>query len=152
MGVTNFLNGDKIKQAQTSDQWNAAGESGKPAWCYSTKKNSFGQQEILYNYYAVTDIHGLIEASKLLTEEAILKISKKVSNTTYQVMKKENSEERNYSGKFYDLGLVNCLVVNKESNELNRASVACWDPDSRTLKLQEVSKANGFYLRTILNK
>jgi uncharacterized protein (TIGR02145 family) len=58
--VARFRNGDSIPHAKTSSEWLAAGDSGKPAWCYfnndpSTEK-TYGK---LYNWFAVNDRRGL---------------------------------------------------------------------------------------------
>ena len=48
---TTFLNGDQIKQAQTSAEWKNACENNLPAWCYADSKLKRG---ILYNYFVLS--------------------------------------------------------------------------------------------------
>ena len=36
LNVATFRNGDTIPEARTNEEWVAAGQSGRPAWCYST--------------------------------------------------------------------------------------------------------------------
>ena len=57
LDVSNYRNGEAITLAQTDSEWKAAGEKGKPAYCYYQKKGSnYGK---LYNWYAVIDSRGL---------------------------------------------------------------------------------------------
>ena len=56
LNVTTFRNGDSIPQAKTNKEWVAAGESGKPAWCYYNNDPATGlKYGKLYNWYAVND-------------------------------------------------------------------------------------------------
>ena len=60
LDVATFRNGDPITQAKTNDEWQAAGDNKRPAWCYydNDPKNGakYGK---LYNWYAVKDARGL---------------------------------------------------------------------------------------------
>ncbi|MEP7108235.1 MAG: fibrobacter succinogenes major paralogous domain-containing protein [Ferruginibacter sp.] len=60
LNLGNFRNGDTIPEAKTNEEWISAGKEGKAAWCYYENKIdngvSYGR---LYNWYAVTDTHGL---------------------------------------------------------------------------------------------
>lgn len=67
LNVSSFQNGDPIPQAKSEEEWEEAGRSRTPAWCYHEKvheeiKNgspdleSYGK---LYNWYAVNDPRGL---------------------------------------------------------------------------------------------
>ena len=55
-----FRNGDLIPEAKTAEEWVAAGNAKRPAWCYydNDPKNGalYGK---LYNWYAVNDMRGL---------------------------------------------------------------------------------------------
>ena len=55
-----FQNGDRIKQATTTEEWLEAAEKQEPAWCYYNNDpangNIYGR---LYNWYAVKDERGL---------------------------------------------------------------------------------------------
>jgi uncharacterized protein (TIGR02145 family) len=55
-----FRNGDSIYHAKTKEEWENAGRSGKPAWCYygNSSENGFIYGK-LYNWYAVNDERGL---------------------------------------------------------------------------------------------
>jgi uncharacterized protein (TIGR02145 family) len=63
LNVITFLNGDTIPEARTNKEWVAAGESGKPAWCYYNNDPANGPKfGKLYNWYAVNDPRGLAPA------------------------------------------------------------------------------------------
>lgn len=71
LNVDKFRNGDLIPQAKSNEEWEKAGEEGKPAWCYylniPQNQNSYGK---LYNWYAVNDPRGLAPAGwKVPTNE-----------------------------------------------------------------------------------
>jgi uncharacterized protein (TIGR02145 family) len=60
LDVSVFRNGDPIPEAKTNEEWEAAGENKRPAWCYY--KNDLANASIngkLYNFYAVSDKRGL---------------------------------------------------------------------------------------------
>lgn len=60
LNVSTFRNGDPIPQAKTNEEWEKAGEEGKPAWCYYDNDPKNGEKYgKLYNGYAVTDSRGL---------------------------------------------------------------------------------------------
>jgi uncharacterized protein (TIGR02145 family) len=60
LNVDQFLNGDKIQQAKTKQEWQNANEKKQPVWCYYNFDTSngikFGK---LYNWYAANDSRGL---------------------------------------------------------------------------------------------
>lgn len=60
LDVSTFSNGDPIPQIQLEEDWQNAGNEGKPAWCYfnndSTSGAGYGK---LYNWFAVNDTRGL---------------------------------------------------------------------------------------------
>ena len=63
LNVSTFQNGDSIPEAKTNKEWLAAGESGKPAWCYYNNDPAIGlKYGKLYNWYAVNDPRGLAPA------------------------------------------------------------------------------------------
>ncbi len=63
LNVSTFRNGDTIPEAKTNKEWVAAGESGKPAWCYYNNDPANGPKYgKLYNWYAVNDPRGLAPA------------------------------------------------------------------------------------------
>jgi len=60
LGSTCFLNGDSIRRALSSEEWEEAAMSRTPAWCYYD--NNPENDEIygkLYNWFAVSDPRGL---------------------------------------------------------------------------------------------
>ena len=71
LNVTTFRNGDTIPEAKTNKDWVAAGESGKPAWCYYNNEPANGKKYgKLYNWYAVNDPRGLAPAGWTLPGDA----------------------------------------------------------------------------------
>jgi uncharacterized protein (TIGR02145 family) len=60
LNVNTFRNGDTIPEARTNTEWETAGKSGKPAWCYYNNDPAYGLKfGKLYNWYAVNDPRGL---------------------------------------------------------------------------------------------
>jgi uncharacterized protein (TIGR02145 family) len=60
LNVTQFRNGDSIKEAKTAEDWKTAGENKKPAWCFYNNDPANGEKYgKLYNWYAVNDPRGL---------------------------------------------------------------------------------------------
>ena len=56
LNVSKFRNGDTIIETKSNEEWQKAGETGMPAWCYyendAANGKIFGK---LYNWYAVSD-------------------------------------------------------------------------------------------------
>jgi uncharacterized protein (TIGR02145 family) len=70
LNVSIFRNGDSIPEAKTNKEWVAAGESGKPAWCYYNNNPSSGVKHgKLYNWYAVNDPRGLAPVGWTLSSD-----------------------------------------------------------------------------------
>jgi uncharacterized protein (TIGR02145 family) len=60
LDASTFRNGDTIPEAKTDEEWKAAGNDKKPAWCYYNNDPANGKKYgKLYNYYAVKDKRGL---------------------------------------------------------------------------------------------
>jgi uncharacterized protein (TIGR02145 family) len=60
LNVSTFRNGDSIPEVRTNKEWVAAGDAGKPAWCYYNNDPAIGKKYgKLYNWYAVNDPRGL---------------------------------------------------------------------------------------------
>lgn len=60
LDVSSFRNGEAIPEAKTDAEWKAAGEQGKPAWCYYENDPANGTKYgKLYNWFAVKDPRGL---------------------------------------------------------------------------------------------
>jgi len=71
LDVITFRNGDTIPEAKTNKEWVAAGESGKPAWCYYNNDPAFGKKYgKLYNWFAVNDPRGLAPTGWMLPTDA----------------------------------------------------------------------------------
>ncbi|MFZ9028060.1 MAG: hypothetical protein ACO2Z9_03540 [Crocinitomicaceae bacterium] len=137
--TTTFLNGDPIKRAQSEEEWQIAAENNEPAYCLCGEDSSV----VLYNFYALSDPRGIIEQDRLLSLEDARKMQEGDFRSYFS--KGEPTIERSYSGKFYDLELINWWVIGDNDS----ACVMCWKPDGTDMKLQEASKANGFCVRPI---
>src|ERR1035437_3966560 len=60
LNVSHFHNGDIIPEAEGADEWEKAGNEGRPAWCYYGNNPVNGRTyKKLYNWYAVDDPRGL---------------------------------------------------------------------------------------------
>lgn len=60
LNVDKFRNGDPIPEAKTNEDWEQAGKSKQPAWCYYDNDTVNGEKYgKLYNWYAVNDSRGL---------------------------------------------------------------------------------------------
>ena len=68
--IVSFQNGDAIPEAKTNEQWLAAFENKKPAWCsasdVSDDNKSHGN---LYNWYAITDKRGFAPKGWILPSQ-----------------------------------------------------------------------------------
>ncbi|MFM7681572.1 MAG: FISUMP domain-containing protein [Bacteroidota bacterium] len=60
LNTERFLNGEKIQEVKTLEEWKVAINEKRPAWCYynfdTTNSKAYGK---LYNWYAVNDPRGL---------------------------------------------------------------------------------------------
>ena len=60
LNVDRFRNCDLIPEAKTAEEWEAAGNAKRPAWCYyDNDPNNGAKYGKLYNWYAVNDCPGL---------------------------------------------------------------------------------------------
>lgn len=60
LDVSKFRNGDPIPEVKTDEEWENAGKSKQPAWCYYNNDPKNGEKYgKLYNWYAVSDPRGL---------------------------------------------------------------------------------------------
>jgi uncharacterized protein (TIGR02145 family) len=68
LNVDHFRNGDIIPETETAEEWKAAGNAKRPAWCYynnilpATDRKIRYNHDKLYNWYAVKDTRGLAPA------------------------------------------------------------------------------------------
>ncbi len=58
LNVSTFANSEPIAEARTPDEWKAASDQHRPAWCHYNNDPS-GLYGKLYNWYAVHDPRGL---------------------------------------------------------------------------------------------
>jgi uncharacterized protein (TIGR02145 family) len=73
--TSTFRNGDKIQEAATAQEWEAAAIAHKPAWCYYKNDSANGKiYGKLYNWYAVNDPRGLAPKGSHIPDEAEWKI------------------------------------------------------------------------------
>ena len=71
LNVSTFRNGDTIPEAKTNTEWVAAGDAGKPAWCYYNNDPAIGKKYgKLYNWFALNDPRGLAPAGWNLSTDA----------------------------------------------------------------------------------
>jgi uncharacterized protein (TIGR02145 family) len=60
LNVDTFRNGDEITEAKSNEQWELAGKTGQPAWCYYDNNSNNGERYgKLYNWFAINDPRGL---------------------------------------------------------------------------------------------
>lgn len=140
---TTFLNGDPIKKAQTSIEWKNACENKVPAWCYADSKL---KQEILYNYYVISDSRGIAPKNKFLSTLEIESIQKELNENPNSIQfnwLKGSSIERSFVGTNYDLKFVNFWIKN-DSDSFEKVNVAIIDQKSNKLKIESVSPNNGY--------
>ena len=63
LNLDHFRNGDIIPEAKTAEEWIAAGNSERAAWChYNIDRTNGEKYGKLYNWYAVNDKRGLAPA------------------------------------------------------------------------------------------
>lgn len=146
-----FLNGDMITEAKSQQEWEIAGKNKEAAWCYSSQKNQFGEKEIFYNYYALTDPRKIVDASKLMSKEMVEELIKSSSSKDQikGLFKNAFSEERNYAGKYFDLKVVNWWVFDTIQTEDDRAIAVSWSPMEDRAYITKVSKGSGFLIRCL---
>jgi uncharacterized protein (TIGR02145 family) len=54
-----FRNGDRIPHITSKEEWEKAGNAGKPGWCYYANDTSIGKKYgRIYNWYAISDVRG----------------------------------------------------------------------------------------------
>ena len=142
--ATKFLNGIDIPEAKTAEEWKLANENKKAVFSRTSKGD-----EILYNYYALIDSNGLVPSDKLLTKKDILDFQIRLKKQVSLDLKGINSEERNYLGKYFDIGVINWWIYEPELffGEEPKALVAGWNIEGNHLSIQEASPGNGFFIR-----
>ncbi len=140
---TTFLNGDQIKQAQSSTEWKNACASKLPAWCYADSKLKRG---ILYNYFVLSDKRGIAPKNNYLSLTDIESIQKELNNNSKTIQFnwfKDASIERSFIGTNYDLKFVNFWIRN-DSVSIGKVKIAVIDQKTNKLKIESVSPNNGY--------
>lgn len=130
LNVSTFRNGDSIPQAKSNKDWVAAGDAGKPAWCYYNNNPAFGQKYgKLYNWYAVNDPRGLAPAGwALTTDEDWSKLAYSSGGQSAGVNLKSGtgwSEGNNGTNKSGFMGLPGGYRV-ENGSFLNVGSIGIW--------------------------
>lgn len=100
LDVSKFRNGENIPKAESIEEWNKAGKSKQPAWCYYENdiKNGakFGK---MYNYYALTDPRGLApEGWRIPSASDWKKLENKLGKAPGLKMKSTNEWEADGNG------------------------------------------------------
>lgn len=140
---TTFLNGDQIKQAQTSIEWKNACKNKVPAWCYADSKL---KQGILYNYYVISDSRGIAPKDKFLSIVEIESIQMELSENPKSIQFNWfmcSSIERSFNGKNYDLKFTSFWIKNDSISNL-KVNVSVIDQKTNNLKMEAVSPNNGY--------
>jgi uncharacterized protein (TIGR02145 family) len=128
LNVDKFRNGDPIPEAKTNEEWEKAGNEGKPAWCYYENDPSNGEKYgKLYNWYAVNDPRGLApEGWKIPTFNNFTDLFYSIDNEDNLLFSKvpkgfgiRYSGDRNVQGEFYNLNQSAHLWSSSMNNEFN---------------------------------
>jgi uncharacterized protein (TIGR02145 family) len=137
--VSTFRNGDSIPEAKTNKEWVAAGDAGKPAWCYYNNNLSIGlKYGKLYNWFAVNDPRGLAPVGWALPGDADwVKLANFMGPTAGSKMKSNSgwNEDNNgtnesgfagfpggyriENGIFQNIGTIGIWWSTKENNPLS---------------------------------
>ncbi len=95
LNTDKFANGDPILHAKTDKEWEMAGQSGKPAWCYFNNDPKDGKKYgKLYNWYAVSDARGLAPKGwKVPADEDWKILIKNIGNTNNAGYRLKSTED-----------------------------------------------------------
>jgi len=140
---TTFLNGDQIKQAQSSAEWKNACANKLPAWCYADSKLKSG---ILYNYFVLSDKRGIAPKNNYLSLTDIESIQQELKDNSKTIQFnwfRGSSIERSFIGTNYDLKYVNFWIKN-DSVSPRKVNIAVMDQITNKLKIESVSPNNGY--------
>jgi uncharacterized protein (TIGR02145 family) len=171
--VSKFRNGEVIPEAKTPEEWKAAGEAGKPAWCYYDNDPANGTKYgKLYNWYAINDKRGLapkgwhiatnVDWSMLIKNLTSLDIAgtklksktgwKSNSGTDLIGFAAHPAGYRNKDGKFEAIGTIgqwwsNSVPVEvKKSNQIYSLVIKAFSPEAIYMQM---SKGSGLSVRFI---
>lgn len=105
LDVSTFRNGDIIPQITSNEEWKAALENKKPAWCYYNNIGNGDKYGKIYNHWAVHDQRGLAPKGWHIP-----------SKTEFQKLAKHYSEVEDYEniGESFMKGYLHCFNFLKE--------------------------------------
>ena len=169
LNVERFRNGDVIPEAKTAEEWEAAGNAKRPAWCYYDNDPKNGKKYgKLYNWYAVKDTCGLAPLGWHIPtdlEWPLLEYSlgenvagTKMKSTSGWKQNENGTNSSGYSGlpggcRFYDgsfgnVGNDGCWWSASERNVSNAWKWGLYNFNSY-LNRTDLSKYNGFSVRCV---
>jgi uncharacterized protein (TIGR02145 family) len=87
LSVTEFRNGDPIPEVKTKEEWEIAGRTGKPAFCYfNNDPNTVKTHGLIYNHHAVMDTRILAPIGwKIPSHEDIISATKTVDAELFKI-------------------------------------------------------------------
>ena len=170
LDVSTYRNGDPIRHARTSEEWQDAVSKGEGAWCYYNHDPKNGEiYGKLYNWYCVKDSRGLASAGyhipsdlewSLLTDylggEAIAGFKMKSTSGWANGGNGDNSSGFNglpggycvWDGKFYDITVFGYFWSSSE-NVTGFAWLRYLNNDQKGVLRNKFSKDDGLSVRCI---
>lgn len=140
LNVSTFRNGDPIPEAKTDEEWERAGEEGKPAWCYYNNDPKNGTKYgKLYNWYAVNDPRGLAPSGYHVPTNEEWKMIKDFLGDDAGTKMKSTRGWDNWSE---DLICANCKTWNAEYRSNKRGCDVCRDTRYHGTKLRSGNGTN----------
>lgn len=140
--TTSFLNGDKIPQAQSVEDWRSYCESKKPAWCYADEKKKKG---VLFNYYVLLDKRMILPKKQQLKLHHVEKLNKELQNKELNLKSLEAATvQRTFYGANCDLNFFQTWIFNSKISAKEKALVMVWDLKNDRYRVDSVSMNNGF--------
>lgn len=140
--TTSFLNGDKIPQAQSVEDWRSYCESKKPAWCYADEKKKKG---VLFNYYVLLDKRMILPKNRQLNLHHVEKLNKELQNKELNLKSLEAATvQRTFYGANCDLNFFQTWIFNSKISAKEKALVMVWDLKNDRYRVDSVSMNNGF--------
>jgi hypothetical protein len=139
---TEFLNGDKIPQAQSANEWRYFCKSKKPAWCYADLKKKKG---VLYNYYVLMDNRMILSKKQQLKSHHVEKLNKELQNKNINLKSVESATvQRTFYGGNCDLNFFQTWIFNSKNGAKDKVLVMVWDLKNDDYRIDSVSMNNGF--------
>jgi uncharacterized protein (TIGR02145 family) len=142
LNVSTFRNGDTIPEVKSKEEWEKAGDEGKPAWCYYDNDTANGRiYGKLYNWYVVIDKRGLALAGFHIPTDAEWTIlENNLGEGAGTKMKTEPIYETKISyvdeGGFYETKWVPCNNCSywTEKQKANNPCTACRNQRGKEIK------------------